>query len=207
MRLTNLHQHLPGISTGVLERGLQQMVAFGLVTRNRFKEMPPRVELELTDAGRELLPIAGALARWGMRHEWSTPGTHEQADLAVLLRLLPALVETTSLPDGTLRALVTDTNPPILHRYRIAAGRLRVDADRGESAEPAPGPPAFDATDAARGTPASEQRVSAEIRGDADAWIAALGPDADHSQLRLSGDERLARAVLAGLPGPADRGL
>ena len=91
MRLTHLHKCLPGISTGVLERGLQQMVTVGLLTRTRFKEMPPRVELELTDAGRELLPVAAALARWGMRHVWSAPQEHERADVDVLLRLLPAL--------------------------------------------------------------------------------------------------------------------
>ncbi|HEY4917927.1 MAG TPA: helix-turn-helix domain-containing protein [Solirubrobacteraceae bacterium] len=67
-RLTHLRERLPGISTGVLARGLTHMVGLGLVTRTRFKEKPPRVELELTDAGRELVPIAEALARWGMRH-------------------------------------------------------------------------------------------------------------------------------------------
>jgi DNA-binding HxlR family transcriptional regulator len=51
------------------------MVGLGLVTRTRFKEKPPRVELELTDAGRELVPIAEALARWGMRHADDPPGS------------------------------------------------------------------------------------------------------------------------------------
>jgi DNA-binding HxlR family transcriptional regulator len=192
MRLTHLHRRLPGISTGVLERGLQQMAAQGLVTRTRFKEMPPRVELELTDAGRELLPVAGALARWGMRHMWSPPREHEQANLDALLRLLPALVDGTSrLPDGSLEALVTGTDPPHRHRYLVTDGRLHID---GHPAE----------------TPTS---TAAAIHGDTNAWIAALGPSADHSRLRLSGDEPLARAVLASLPaaagrpGPANRGL
>jgi DNA-binding HxlR family transcriptional regulator len=67
-RPVQLERRLPGISSGVLDRHLQQMVTLGLLLRNRFKEMPPRVELALTEAGRELLPIARALARWGVKH-------------------------------------------------------------------------------------------------------------------------------------------
>ncbi|MGD1058420.1 MAG: helix-turn-helix domain-containing protein [Solirubrobacteraceae bacterium] len=207
-RLTRLHRRLPGISTGVLERGLQQMVALGLVTRTRFKEMPPRVELELTDAGRELLPVAGALARWGMRHMWSQPSEHEHADLRVLLRLLPALVDATGLPDGDLQALVADADPPIRYCYQIEDGHLRIDpGPEEEAAATASEMPGPDETNAAHRAAATPERVSAEIQGDADAWIAALGPSADHSHLQLTGDEHLANAVLAGLPGPADRGL
>jgi DNA-binding HxlR family transcriptional regulator len=74
-RLAHLRERLPGISTGVLARGLSHMVELGLVTRTRFKEKPPRVELELTDAGRELVPIAEALAQWGTRHMEALPGS------------------------------------------------------------------------------------------------------------------------------------
>lgn len=68
LRPVQLRSRLPQISAGVLDRHLQQMVGLGLLLRRRFKEMPPRVELALTDAGRELLPIADALARWAVRH-------------------------------------------------------------------------------------------------------------------------------------------
>jgi len=67
-RPVQLRRRLPGISSGVLDRHLQQMVALGLLLRKRFREMPPRVEVALTDAGRELLPIARAMARWGTKH-------------------------------------------------------------------------------------------------------------------------------------------
>ena len=82
------------------------MVALGLVERTRFSQArPPRVEVELTDAGRELLPIAAALARWGMCHAWSPPVQRERVDIAALLRLLPALLELTELPPGSLEAI------------------------------------------------------------------------------------------------------
>ena len=67
-RPVQLRGRLPEISSGVLDRHMQRMVALGLLLRRRFKEMPPRVELALTEAGRELLPIADAMAQWGNRH-------------------------------------------------------------------------------------------------------------------------------------------
>jgi DNA-binding HxlR family transcriptional regulator len=208
MRLTHLHKRLPGISTGVLERGLQQMVALGLVTRTRFKEMPPRVELELTDAGHELLPIAGALARWGMRHMWSPPREHEQVDLDVLLRLLPVLViGEASLPEGSLEAVVTDADPPVRYRYLVERRYLRIDDSpdgTSRAASRLAGPIAQNAAPARAATP---HLVSAEIQGNADAWIAVFGPNGDYSRLQLAGDEHLAKGVLASLPGPADWGL
>lgn len=188
MRLTHLHKRLPGISTGVLERGLQQMVALGLVTRTRFKEMPPRVELELTATGSELLPIAGALARWGMRHMWSAPRAHEQADVDVLLRLLPALLAPGAGPgEGCIDAVVTDADPPIRYRYRAGDGGVQIEEQADRTAVP--------------------DRPMAKVRGSADAWIAALGPSADRTGLHIGGDEQLARSFLAGLPGPLERGL
>jgi DNA-binding HxlR family transcriptional regulator len=67
-RPVELQRRLPGgISAGVLDRHLQQMVALGLLLRRRFKEMPPRVEFALTETGRELLPSARALSRWGAK--------------------------------------------------------------------------------------------------------------------------------------------
>jgi DNA-binding HxlR family transcriptional regulator len=200
-RLTHLHRRLPGISTGVLERGLTQMVALGLVRRTRFKEMPPRVELELTDAGRELLPIAAALTRWGMRHLWSPPQERERIDLEVLLRMLPALLEEeTQLPEGSLEAILTDTDPPVRYVYHVQDGRLGID-DYSREPAVAHGPLASDAA------PATATPSMAGIGGDTDAWIAALGPARDRGQLRVFGDETLARLVLGALAGQLDQGL
>jgi DNA-binding HxlR family transcriptional regulator len=197
MRLTHLHARLPGVSTGVLDRYVQQMVALGLVSRSRFKEMPPRVELELTAAGRELLPIAHALARWGMRHLWSPPQEHERVDVDSLLRLLPALLEETSdLPEGSVEAVVADVDPPIRHVYRCEGGCLRmVDPTRG--ATPDPHEQDDDSAALPRDPP---DAAMAHLHGDGEAWVAALGPAPDYGRLRITGDERLARRILDALP-------
>ncbi len=67
-RPVELTRRLRASGAGVLDRHLGQMIALGLLLRRRFKEMPPRVELALTETGRELLPIARAMARRGDRH-------------------------------------------------------------------------------------------------------------------------------------------
>jgi DNA-binding HxlR family transcriptional regulator len=176
MRLSHLQRCLPGVSTGVLERYVQQMDALGLLTRTRFREMPPRVEVELTDAGGELIPVAGALARWGMRRLWSPPRERERVDVGALLCLLPVLLEEeTALPEGSLEAISTHVEPPVRHVYETVSGRLC----------PAEG---------------ADGNATARVRGDGDAWIAALGPDGDYRRLRFSGDRRLARGILDSLP-------
>jgi DNA-binding HxlR family transcriptional regulator len=192
-RLAHLRERLPGVSTGVLDRGLQQMVALGLVSRRRFKEKPPRVELELTDAGRELVPIAEALAGWGMRHLWSQPHKRERVDVVALLQLLPAIVGAgADLPDGSFEAVLTDAEAPARFRYRVSGGRLSILGGSRQSggAGRANGEPQLAPT-----------RLSAGVHGNAQAWIAALGPTADTATLAITGDERLARLVLDALPG------
>lgn len=65
-RQMELRDRLPGISSAQLQTRLQWMEAHGLVTRTRYREVPPRVVYELTDRGRELVPVLAALARWGL---------------------------------------------------------------------------------------------------------------------------------------------
>ena len=62
---------LPGISTEQLRSRLNRMVADGLLTRQRYREVPPRVDYELTERSRELMPVLGALARWGYDWTWT----------------------------------------------------------------------------------------------------------------------------------------
>jgi DNA-binding HxlR family transcriptional regulator len=177
MRLKNLQRTLPGVSIGVLERHLEQMVALQLVTRQRFKEMPPRVELELTDAGRELLEPAGLLARWGMRNRWSDPEAHEHVDVGALLRMVPALLEERDdLPGhATIEALVDGVIPPVRLIYEVSDGHLQIAQHQTTEA-------------------------TATVRGDERAWVAALGPAADYGALEFNGEPRIARELLEALP-------
>jgi DNA-binding HxlR family transcriptional regulator len=173
LRLSALRARLPGVSSGVLDHHLSQMIALGLLSRERFREMPPRVEVELTESAAKLVPIAAALARWAMRYEWPAPEDRVQVRADAILRQLPALLEeATGLPDGILEFAVL---PAGLHRFEISDGQLRV---------------ADDCTAAA----------VARVEGDDAAWVAALGPDADCTGLRFSGKRTNAKRLLNALP-------
>ena len=64
MRHSELQRAIPDISQKVLTATLRSLVADGLVSRERFASMPPRVEYSLTDRGRSLAPIIRQLIGW-----------------------------------------------------------------------------------------------------------------------------------------------
>jgi DNA-binding HxlR family transcriptional regulator len=67
-RFGELRRSLTGISPKTLTDRLRGLEEHGLVDRQIFAEVPPRVEYSLTDAGRTLEPVLVALARWGRAH-------------------------------------------------------------------------------------------------------------------------------------------
>ena len=66
-RFTELLDAAPGLRDRVLSQRLKELEAAGLVTRSQYPEIPPRVEYELTEVGRELGPVISAMETWGRR--------------------------------------------------------------------------------------------------------------------------------------------
>lgn len=69
LRPSALLQAVPGLSTESMRTRLGELEAAGIIVRSRFRELPPRVECELTDAGRDLAPVLAELAAWWGRNE------------------------------------------------------------------------------------------------------------------------------------------
>ena len=67
-RFNRLGKMIPDISTKVLSGTLHTLEADGLLTRTVFPEVPIRVEYELTDTGRSLVPIINTLTQWALEH-------------------------------------------------------------------------------------------------------------------------------------------
>jgi DNA-binding HxlR family transcriptional regulator len=67
-RFQDLVASLPGIAPNILSDRLKLMEHHGLVARRLYSNHPPRAEYTLTDKGRELGTVIGALASWGSRH-------------------------------------------------------------------------------------------------------------------------------------------
>ena len=64
-RFTDFAKTIPGISKKVLTDNLRALEDDGLVEREAFAEVPPRVEYSLSDLGKTLKPILDARFEWG----------------------------------------------------------------------------------------------------------------------------------------------
>ena len=65
MRFSELRRSIGSISQKVLTANLRQMERDGLVHREVYPEVPPRVEYSLTDTGRTLRTVIDAMKDWG----------------------------------------------------------------------------------------------------------------------------------------------
>lgn len=63
-RFKELQRNIPDISQKMLTATLKMLEADGLVKREAFAEVPPRVEYLLSDKGKTLLPHINALISW-----------------------------------------------------------------------------------------------------------------------------------------------
>ena len=64
-RFNEMHRFVDGISQKVLTENLRKMESDGIVKREVFPEVPPRVEYSLTDLGDSLRPIINSMSDWG----------------------------------------------------------------------------------------------------------------------------------------------
>jgi DNA-binding HxlR family transcriptional regulator len=74
-RFTELERACTGISPRTLAERLRWLEAQEIVVRHSYPESPPRVEYELTEKGRALLPIVHEMRRFG--HHWLGCGVHD----------------------------------------------------------------------------------------------------------------------------------
>ncbi|MDR2946189.1 MAG: helix-turn-helix transcriptional regulator [Candidatus Adiutrix sp.] len=68
-RFGELQKSIPSISQKVLTQNLRAMEADGLVVRNVFAEVPPRVEYHLSELGGTLRPVIEVLWEWGLQYK------------------------------------------------------------------------------------------------------------------------------------------
>ncbi|MEX0404774.1 helix-turn-helix domain-containing protein [Aquibium sp. LZ166] len=68
LRFNELRNTIGGISQKMLTTTLRGLERDGFVTRTVFPTIPPRVDYELTDLGRELLVPVQALGDWALKN-------------------------------------------------------------------------------------------------------------------------------------------
>lgn len=144
-----------------------------MLTRKRYREVPPRVDYELTERARELTPVLGELARWGYEWAWSPPRASESVDISAIFRLIPGLVGADSAALGTVQLTVSDgrEGEPVYYRATLAPGGASV-------------------------VEGAEGWADAYVRGNTEAWVGALSPIGERSGLHSTGDRTLAARLL-----------
>src|SRR2546423_3501120 len=171
-RFVELQRVLPVISTEQLRSRLNRMVADGLLTRQRYREVPPRVDYELTDRAKELMPVLGALARWGYDWAWSEPRPDEDIDIGAIVRLAPGLLSPPKSLSGSV-ALEATGKDGAARTYVLTARRGNVAVRESD-----------------------DEGADARVSGSQKAWIAAFGPEASPAGLELKGNRKLAETLL-----------
>ncbi|MGD9477202.1 winged helix-turn-helix transcriptional regulator [Shinella sp. G-2] len=86
LRFNELRRKLPSVTQRMLTKQLRELEEAGIVSRTVFPVVPPRVDYELTPAGRSLEPVIRALASWGSRNVACENGRN-------FIRLAPETVE------------------------------------------------------------------------------------------------------------------
>lgn len=67
-RFSELKRLIPEISEKMLVQQLRELERDGIVHRNVYPDVPPKVEYSFTDYGRSLKPVLQSLCHWGEVH-------------------------------------------------------------------------------------------------------------------------------------------
>ena len=68
-RPSELQRKIPDVSRRVLNIQLKELEEHELVTRKIYAVMPPKVEYDLTEFGKTLIPIMHTIGLWGDEHQ------------------------------------------------------------------------------------------------------------------------------------------
>ena len=72
-RFGELTRLLKGISARTLTKQLRELEEDGIIRREVFPQIPPKVEYSLTPAGQKLRPVLYAMHDWGVEFEKGKP--------------------------------------------------------------------------------------------------------------------------------------
>jgi hypothetical protein len=133
------------------------------------------VDYELTERSRELIPVLGALARWGYDWTWSAPRPGEDVNVGAIFRLAPGVLEPPAGLEGTVELVVEPDGEAPERKYLVSVSAGRAEISEVGGASP-----------------------TATVRGSVQAWVRALGPEGSLESLQISGRDGLAGAVLDG---------
>lgn len=68
-RFNELRRLIPDITQRMLTLQLRELEIDGVIHREIYREVPPKVEYSLTELGNSLAPLVSAMREWGAVHE------------------------------------------------------------------------------------------------------------------------------------------
>jgi DNA-binding HxlR family transcriptional regulator len=68
LRFNQFRRMMPRLTLQALTNALRELEADGIVHREVYAQVPPKVEYSLTELGRTLTPILRAMGDWGAEH-------------------------------------------------------------------------------------------------------------------------------------------
>jgi len=68
VRFNEMQRYLGKIADKTLSQNLKELERDGLIHREMYPEIPPKVEYSLTERGRSLVVVLDKLCDWGMEH-------------------------------------------------------------------------------------------------------------------------------------------
>lgn len=74
LRFSQLQRRLGKVTQKMLTQQLRELEADGLIHREVYAEVPPRVEYSLTELGTSVVPILEQMCRWGKGYLEQTEG-------------------------------------------------------------------------------------------------------------------------------------
>ena len=78
LRYSGIREEMINITDAVLASTLKELINDGIVAREQYAEIPPRVEYSLTDKGRSVVPLLQSICRWsGMFQRDSRDGAEK----------------------------------------------------------------------------------------------------------------------------------
>jgi len=91
LRFTELQNRMCSVNSKTITKHLRDLEGHGIISRQVYAEVPPRVEYSLTERGRTLLPVIEAMLEWGGKY------LPEEGD--------GRCMKAEKVPDGTVKSL------------------------------------------------------------------------------------------------------
>ncbi|QJB55768.1 helix-turn-helix domain-containing protein [Pseudodesulfovibrio sp. zrk46] len=68
LRFSEIKRAIPNITQKMLTQQLRELEADGIVHREVYPQVPPKVEYSMTELGQTIVPVIHSLCQWGERY-------------------------------------------------------------------------------------------------------------------------------------------